>query len=292
MIRICTEEVLKAIRAQPKAAVFSLSINDSYDYCECPVCQKLAKEEDSQMGPVLQLVNHVAEAVEKEFPDKAVETLAYLSVRHPPKHLRPRPNVIIRLAPIGCCMSHPMATCDCKMNREARCRPGSLVENHVADLDLGLYHRLRPFPRAVPEPTAYSRRISGIMSPTTSRASSWRTPTTHRTANIAALGGYMMAKLLWNPNYDPNLARDEFLAGYYGKAAIPIRQYLDLLNGRGGTISKYHFYGRDSLDTTSPAGMAWELPSPYLTYEFLIQANELWQQGRILWPTIRKCSDG
>ena len=45
----------------------------------------VGQQEDSQMGPVLQLVNHVAEAVEKEFPDKIVETLAYQWTRKPPK---------------------------------------------------------------------------------------------------------------------------------------------------------------------------------------------------------------
>ena len=65
------------MQAQPEAFVFSVSQNDWDNYCECDKCQALAKPEDSQMAPVLQLVNRVAEAVEKEFPDKAVETLAY-----------------------------------------------------------------------------------------------------------------------------------------------------------------------------------------------------------------------
>ena len=74
------------------------------------------------MAPVLQLVNRVAEAVEKEFPDKAVETLAYQWTRQPPKTMRPRPNVIIRLCSIECCFSHPLATCDSPANRTFRRR--------------------------------------------------------------------------------------------------------------------------------------------------------------------------
>ena len=66
-------------------------------------------------------------------------------------------------------------------------------------------------------------RTSASSSPTTSRASSSRTPTTRRTANWPALGGYLTAKFLWNPDYDENRAIDEFLDGYYGKAAAPIR---------------------------------------------------------------------
>ena len=42
----------------------------------------------------------------------------------------------------------------------------------------------------------------------------------------------MTAKFLWNPNYDANRAMSEFLEGYYGKAAAPIRAYIDLLHDR------------------------------------------------------------
>jgi len=35
---------------------------------------------------------------------------------------------------------------------------------------------------------------------------------------------------MWNPNYDTDWAIDEFLAGYYGAAAWPLRQYIDLVH--------------------------------------------------------------
>jgi len=39
-----------------------------------------------------------------------------------------------------------------------------------------------------------------------------------------------MAKTLWDPSYDTDRAIDDFLPGYYGQAAAPIRDYLDLLH--------------------------------------------------------------
>ena len=44
----------------------------------------------------IDFVNEVAEAVEKEFPDVLVETLAYRFTRNPPKTIWPRHNVAIR----------------------------------------------------------------------------------------------------------------------------------------------------------------------------------------------------
>ncbi len=120
VMRLCTEAIRKLMREQPQNIVFSVSQNDCDNHCECPNCQALARREGSQMGPVLQLVNHVAEGVEKEFPDKIVETLAYQWTRHPVKNMRPRPNVVIMLCSIECCFSHPLATCDSPQNKAFR----------------------------------------------------------------------------------------------------------------------------------------------------------------------------
>ena len=278
VVRICTEELLQAMRAQPKATVFSVSINDYWTYCECPECQKLAKAEDSQMGPVLQLVNHAAEAVEKEFPSKAIETLAYLSVQHR-RNIFGRDRTSLSAWPrSGSVFPTPWRPAIAKKIAQfapdlegwAKISSRVWIWDYVADF--GDY--LAPFPNhrmLAPNIRYYvAHNVKGIF-----LEGAYNSPD----SELAALGGYIMAKLLWNPNCDPNLARDEFLAGYYGKAAIPIRQYLDLLNGRAEQHPAYHFYGRDSFDTTSPIGIPWELPSPYLTYEFLIQANNLWQQA-------------
>ena len=47
---------------------------------------------------------------------------------------------------------------------------------------------------------------------------------------FSPLSGYLGAKLLWNPNYDTDLAINEFLSGVYAEAATPLRLYLDLFH--------------------------------------------------------------
>ena len=94
--RIITEKVLVGMRKKSTAYVSSVSINDNSNYCTCEKCAALAAKEESQMAPVLQLVNRVAAEVEKEFPERCVETLAYTWTTKPPKTLRPRHNVVIR----------------------------------------------------------------------------------------------------------------------------------------------------------------------------------------------------
>lgn len=268
VIRLCTDGIREAMRTQPEATVFSVSQNDWKNYCECPDCQEIARQEDSQIGPVLQMVNRVAEAVEKEFPDKIVETLAYQWTRRPPRNMRPRPNVVIRLCSIECCFSHPLATCDSQPNRAfradveawAQVAPRLWVWDYVTDFR----HYLLPFPnQRVRGPNVrffVAHNVKGIFEQDT-----YNTPD----SELWALGGYITAKCLWNPNYDPNRAMSEFLEGYYGKAAGPIRAYVDLLHER---------VERENIHVN-----IWAEPaSPHLTDELLLQSDALWQQAENL----------
>jgi len=268
VIRLCTEGIRAAMKAQPDATVFSVSQNDWYNYCECEKCQAIAREEDSQGAPVFYLVNRVAEAVEGEFPDKAVETLAYQWTRRPPKRWRPRPNVIVRLCSIECCFSHPLGTCESPENRKFRedlQRWGKVSKRlWIWDYVTDFANYLLPFPnqrvRNDNIRLFVANNVTGIFEQDT-----YETP--H--SEMAALGGYMTAKFLWNPDYDENTAMSEFLAGYYGKAAPPIRKYLDLLHDR---VERERIHVHIGAQPTSP----------HLTTELLAQADALWQEAEKL----------
>ena len=88
-------------------------------------------------------------------------------------------------------------------------------------------------------------------------------------SELASLGGYVMAKCLWNPNYDANRAMNEFLAGYYGRAATPIRAYIDLLHDYA---ERNHIHVR----------LYTRLDSRHLTDDLLIKANQHWQEAERL----------
>ena len=265
VIRLCTEAIRRAMRQQPDAFVFSVSQNDWHNPCECEKCQALARAEGSQIAPVLALVNRVAEGIQAEFPDKAIETLAYQWTRRAPKQMRPRPNVIVRLCSIECCFSHPLATCDSRPNREfredaaawAKVADRLWVWDYVTDF----HHYLLPFPnqRVRRENIRFFIRhnVRGIFEQDTYDTAQ---------SELAALGGYLTAKFLWNPDYDEDTAIKEFLAAYYGKAAEPIRRYLDLLDDR---------VRRENIHVNIWAGPE----SPHLAGTLLLTADQLWQQA-------------
>jgi len=101
-------------------------------------------------NPARHLVHQVARGVGEEFPDKLVDTLAYLYSRTPPKTMRPEPNAIVRLCSIECCFNHPFAECPSEQNR-------AFVEDLVGwsqvcarlwvwDYVTSFSHYLTPFP--------------------------------------------------------------------------------------------------------------------------------------------------
>jgi hypothetical protein len=225
VVRICTEKVLDAMRKDPNGTVFSVSQNDCDEHCECDACQALAKEEGTQMAPVLYLVNKIAEATEKEFPDKVVDTLAYQWTRKAPKAMRPRPNVIVRLCSIECCFSHPLGTCDGDQNKAFRAdmEDWAKVASRlwIWDYSTNFANYLLPFPnlRVLGANTRFyvDHHVTGIFEEDT--------PDT-RDSEFAYLDAYVMAKCFWNPNYDTVRAECEFLDAYYGPAAGPMFAYL------------------------------------------------------------------
>lgn len=266
--RLVAEEVLRLMREHPEAKVFSVSQNDWHNFCQCEECTKVAEREGSQIGPILELVNYVADQVREEFPNNIIDTLAYQYSRKPPKAMRPRPNVVVRLCSIECCFSHPLATCDAEANARFRedLEGWSKVCDRlwVWDYVVDFPHYLLPFPNLrVLRPNIQffvQNNVKGIFE-----------EGDYNTVNgeFAKLRSYMMAKFLWNPDYPYEKALTEFLEAYYGAAAGPIRQYIDLLH--------------DKVEGENLHVMIWANPSaPYLSEDVLARANELFEEAEKL----------
>ena len=266
VIRLAIDGIRKRMGSTPDATYFSVSQNDWGNYCECARCQELASREESQMGPVLQLVNRVADAVADEFPDKRITTLAYQWSRKPPKTIRPRANVTIRLCSIECCFAHPLPDCDYAAN-ERFCEDIRGWSAICDDLwiwnyttNFRNYYLPHPALRALDDDVRFfvAHNVKGVYEQDTKL-----TPN----GEMSALGGYMMAQFLWNPEYNEETAIDEFLAAVYGEAAPHVRAYIDLLHDKmdGDNIHLRCFTGIEKAS--------------FLTKEILAEADGLFDQA-------------
>lgn len=229
VLRIVTERILDTIRKNPQYLIYCVSQNDWRNPCQCDACQAIAKREESESGPVVWFVNQVAEAVEKEFPDKFIGTLAYQYTRKPCKTLKPRDNVVIRLCSIECCFAHDFEHCPQNESFVEDIQGWANIAPHIYiwDYVVNFSHYIMPYPnfRVLQPNIQYFRDHNsiGIMEQAAYQG---------RGGEFAELRAYLISKLLWNPNCDVEPVINDFMYGYYGRSGQYVRQYFDLLHNR------------------------------------------------------------
>jgi hypothetical protein len=269
VLRLTVTTVLDWMEQHPEASIYSVSQNDCEGWCECENCLRVEQEEGgAHSGPILRFVNAVAAEVGKKHPDKLIDTLAYWYSEPPPLHVRPLPNVRIRLCPIGVCEAHAYENCKDDAYFMNHLRAWSKITNqlYIWHYVTNFAHYLLPFPDfdelAANIPMYRKNGVVGIFLEGDFADGGG--------GENAELRSYVMARLLWNPSVDVNKTINEFMAAYYGKAARPMRAYLDLLQqqvrpepqGKGQSMWIY----------SSPG-------SSYLSPEFLAQAEKLFHQA-------------
>ncbi|NPV47735.1 MAG: DUF4838 domain-containing protein [Armatimonadetes bacterium] len=227
VLKLCIQGVRQWIKDHPDKKVFSVSQNDTHGYCECEECTKVAEAEGSQSGPMVRFVNAIADDIAKDYPDVAIETLAYQYTRKPPKLTKPRPNVIICLCSIECCFIHPLGTDEFNRSFADDIRGWNRICDRlwIWDYIINYAHSICPFPNLyVLKPNInffLENGVKGIY-----EESCYYT----RGSELQELRNYIMAQTLWDPSYDTDQAIDEFCAAYYGAAAGAVREYINLIH--------------------------------------------------------------
>ncbi len=230
------------LRANPAATIASVSQNDCFGNCTCPKCRAVDEEEGGPAGSLLRFVNAVAADIEPEFPGVAIDTLAYQYTRRPPRLVRPRPNVIVRLCSIECSFGRPLDDPRNKAFFDDLDGWSKIAGRlYVWDYTTDFSHYVQPHPNyGVLAPNIrlfVDRNVKGVFEQ--GAYQSWG-------SEMAELRAWVLAKLLWNPSLHEDRLREEFLAGYYGPAAGPIKKYL---KGLENALAK----AGDALGCYSPA---------------------------------------
>ena len=214
----------KRIAKDPCVDIVGISQNDWFYYCTCPSCKAIDDREESHAGSLLEFINKVAEEVERRRPGTYVETLMYQYTRKPPKHLRPRHNVIPCLCSIECSFAHPLAATNLPQNAAFMQDLegwGKISDNlYIWDYTTDYSHYLYPMPDVLTlQPNMQTFRDNGVKFMYEEGGP--------RHADFASLKGWLIAKLMWNPDQPVEPLLDRFFAGYYGAAAPYVRKYFD-----------------------------------------------------------------
>jgi len=266
VVRIVTERLLARIRKDPTAKLFSVSQNDWYNFCTCAACKALDDREESHAGTMIAFVNQVAEAVEKEFPNVWIETLAYQYTRKPPKTVRPRANVVPRLCTIECDFAQPLDLSAFEQNKKfvGDIRGWSAITDklYIWDYTTNFRAYIAPFPNvlSLQHNVKFFRenRVVGLFEEGAYQG---------RHGDFAELKAWLLAKWLWNPDQPAEPLLRDFFNGYYGAAAPLVRQYFDELHS---------FYTNTA---TRPLRIFEDIKKSEIPDSFLVRTTALWQQA-------------
>ncbi|MCL2305900.1 MAG: DUF4838 domain-containing protein, partial [Planctomycetaceae bacterium] len=259
-----TKNAIKSLRKNPGAQFISISQNDWYGYCTCEKCNKIAEEEESQSGPLIRFVNQVAEEIEKEFPEVFVETLAYQYTRKPPKLVKPRENVVVRLCTIECSFVQPLlgeqnrSLCD-DMEGWSNIAHQLFVWDYVTNFSS--YILPHPNLRSLAPNIRFfvDHGTIGLFE----QGDSYCT-----VGDFVRMRNWVISKLMWDPALDEKELFREFLVGYYGSEKVYeiLTEYFDTLINRAESTGKHIGCFHDNTDH-------------WLNYETLCKATTIFDKA-------------
>lgn len=206
------------IRKQPEAGIISITQNDWIGPCQCELCQQLVKQTGSQSGALISFVNDVAAAIEKQYPDFLIETLAYQYTRQAPTNIKPRANVIVRLCSIENDFGRPItAPENAAFYKDLMDWKKITKRLYIWNYTVNFASSLIPHPNITilgdDLRTFTNNNVIGMFE---------QGDNYNRNAAMAPLKTYLLSKLMWNPNQPEMPIMKDFLDGYYGPAGKPL----------------------------------------------------------------------
>lgn len=219
VLQITIQNLRKLIAANPKAKYWSVSQNDNRDYCTCDKCKSIDEREGSPSGSIIDFVNQVAD----QFPDKMISTLAYEYGRRAPRTLKPRDNVNIMLCSIEINRDKPITQDSTSVGFATDVKEWGKIARDIIvwDYVIQFNHLVSPFPNLhVLQPNLQFFAENGV-------SAMFEQGNREVGGEFAELRAYLISKLLWNPYENVDTLMNDFLQGYYGAAAGPIREYID-----------------------------------------------------------------
>ncbi|MBT4818072.1 MAG: DUF4838 domain-containing protein [Lentisphaerae bacterium] len=245
VLKLTTEklrEFIAADRAEATAnglhppKVYWINQNDVYAaHCECSGCRAIVEREGGESGPLIAFLNAVAQAIEADYPDVLVGTIAYNQTSPPPKHIRPRNNVLVGWCDVySRCdgirpLTHPYNTRNCKeITGWGRIAPRLAIgDDYWTALS---YYKYFPTPYAMIDCVAADLKLFADLGVDSFYAET--ADYMDASQQFVPLKFWLAYQLLVDPHQPAEPLVKTFTDGYFGAAAGKMRDYLRYLRGR------------------------------------------------------------
>jgi hypothetical protein len=227
VLRRAIEYSARQFETNPDLRFTSLSANDAGSpqggFCQCANCAALGKTPSHQL---LAFANSVANANERQYPDRGYVFYAYRHTLGAPDGMKAHRNVVPMICPLDNCRAHSLlSACPDVAGARAAILGWHQVAGRIA---------YRPYNSAgafdlpgiltMTEELRFARDHGSI--------GGFREYNGSPQAN-SAMRNWMDTKLMWSIDQDPVELRRQFIAGYYGTSAAEaiVKVYDKVENG-------------------------------------------------------------
>ena len=256
------KNVKRMLTSQPDATIVSISQNDVPGVCQAPEELAIMAAEGTPGGPMFRAINNIAAALQDEYPNVAVDTLAYQQTMSAPKITRPRHNVIIRLcadlARWDVPFSDPINPFHSTVVSWGRISNRTYVWNYITNFQ----NFLVPFP----DWYVAGRNVKFLVANGV-RGIYQEGAYTGPGGDMTELKDFLLSRMMYDPSLNDREVIADFVLDYYGGAAPFVQNYLDIMHG-------------SVLDTGYVLTQEFAIDAPFLTPIALLTSAAAFVQGR------------
>ena len=232
VVEFFAKVAIEHFNKNPQSAMFSIAANDGRKFCTCKECFALDSGETRPDGRrittdrIIHFSNLVAERVAKVHPDKKLGVIIYLDYKYPPKNVKPHPMLfLVHPTNSGFAQGTGYEGTDkfseASMEEGWKTAAGTFYKYDIWHYDQTPLYMIAPVTRHIIEKCRAQQK----------RGVDGGYHYIARSYELLGAGHYLLARLMFDSDFDAEAKEKEYYQVLYGPAADDVKAYYDLLEG-------------------------------------------------------------